>query len=76
VFGAIEACSGHRPNSQCLSIGLFFFLVGAVVGIISPASAQSPESAFRSWHIPNANLGNKNPEFNGIQVNLAWHWYE
>jgi lipid A 3-O-deacylase len=25
-------------------------------------------------HISNANLGERNPEFNGIQVNVAFHW--
>ena len=27
------------------------------------------------WHISNANLGVKNPEFNGIQVRLGYHWF-
>lgn len=26
-------------------------------------------------HISNANLGIQNPEFNGIQIRLAFHWY-
>jgi hypothetical protein len=26
-------------------------------------------------HISNANLGIQNPEFNGIQIRLAYHWY-
>jgi hypothetical protein len=27
-------------------------------------------------HISNANLGVQNPEFNGVQVSLAYHWYK
>ncbi len=29
----------------------------------------------RWTHISNANLGIQNPEFNGIQIRLAYHWY-
>jgi hypothetical protein len=28
------------------------------------------------WHISNANLGVRNPEFNGIQVSLGYHWHQ
>jgi Lipid A 3-O-deacylase (PagL) len=29
-----------------------------------------------SWsHISNANLGRRNPEFNGIELRLAYHWF-
>lgn len=31
---------------------------------------------FRWWHISNANLGAKNPEFNGVQVSLGYHWFK
>jgi hypothetical protein len=27
-------------------------------------------------HISNANLGVENPEFNGVQLSLAYHWYK
>lgn len=33
------------------------------------------EIGCRWAHISNANLGERNPEFNGIQVNLAFHWF-
>jgi lipid A 3-O-deacylase len=32
------------------------------------------EIGCRWMHISNANLGVKNPEFNGIQVSLGYHW--
>jgi len=30
----------------------------------------------RWWHISNANLGARNPEFNGIQVSIGYHWFK
>jgi hypothetical protein len=38
--------------------------------------AQAFEIGCRWWHISNANLGVRNPEFNGIQMSLGWHWYK
>jgi len=35
---------------------------------------QALEVACRWWHISNANLGTRNPEFNGIQVSVGYHW--
>jgi hypothetical protein len=29
----------------------------------------------RYWHISNANLGVRNPEFNGVQLSLGYHWF-
>jgi hypothetical protein len=36
----------------------------------------------RSWdvglhyfHVSNANLADKNPEFNGVQISLGYHWF-
>lgn len=42
--------------------------------LISARRTQALEIACRWWHISNANLGTRNPEFNGIQVSLGWHW--
>src|SRR5579872_1881875 len=36
---------------------------------------QSVEVGCRWSHVSNANLGVKNPEFNGIQVNVGYHWF-
>jgi Lipid A 3-O-deacylase (PagL) len=35
---------------------------------------RSTEIGCRWAHISNANLGIRNPEFNGIQVSVAYHW--
>jgi lipid A 3-O-deacylase len=35
---------------------------------------QALDIGFRWSHISNANLGVDNPEFNGVQLSLAYHW--
>jgi Lipid A 3-O-deacylase (PagL) len=37
---------------------------------------QALDVACRWSHISNANLGVQNPEFNGIQVSLGYHWFK
>jgi hypothetical protein len=37
---------------------------------------QAFDIAVRWSHISNANLGNDNPEFNGVQVSIAYHWFK
>lgn len=37
---------------------------------------QSLDLSCRWMHASNANLGVRNPEFNGIQVSLAYHWFK
>ncbi|MGC2541155.1 MAG: acyloxyacyl hydrolase, partial [Candidatus Sulfotelmatobacter sp.] len=37
---------------------------------------QSFDIGFRWSHISNANLGVINPEFNGVQLSLAYHWFK
>jgi len=27
------------------------------------------------WHVSNANLGTRNPEFNGVQITVGYHWF-
>ncbi len=36
---------------------------------------QSLDIGVRWSHISNANLGRDNPEFNGVQLSLAYHWF-
>ena len=36
---------------------------------------RSVDLGCRWWHISNANAGAKNPEFNGIQVSVGYHWF-
>ena len=37
---------------------------------------QSLDVGFQWSHISNANLGFWNPEFNGLQLRLGYHWYK
>jgi len=37
---------------------------------------QSFDIGFHWSHISNANLGGRNPEFNGLQLSLAYHWFK
>jgi len=37
---------------------------------------QSLDVGCRWYHISNANLGLQNPEFNGIQVSVGYHWFK
>lgn len=46
---------------------------GAGIQIFS-TKRQSWDIGCRWWHISNANLGVRNPEFNGIQLSVAHHW--
>lgn len=55
----------------------FNFTVRGGAGIqIATKHAQALELSCRWWHISNANLGARNPEFNGIQVSVGWHWFK
>jgi hypothetical protein len=46
-------------------------------GIYIPTGRrQSFDIGFRWSHISNANLGVQNPEFNGVQLSFAYHWFK
>ena len=37
---------------------------------------QSLDISCRWYHVSNANMGSWNPEFNGIQLGLGYHWFK
>jgi len=37
---------------------------------------QSLDFGFGWWHISNANMGVRNPEFNGVQLVVGYHWFK
>jgi lipid A 3-O-deacylase len=37
---------------------------------------QSLDVGFGWWHISSANLGIRNPEFNGMQLVVGYHWFK
>ena len=45
-------------------------------GIYLPSNGRNAFDLGIFWsHISNANLGVQNPEFNGIEVRVAYHWF-
>lgn len=66
-----------RGNFPAGDTSNFNFIARGGGGILIAAGrSQALEIGCRWWHISNANLGTRNPEFNGIQVNVGWHWYK
>jgi len=54
----------------------FNFTVRGGGGVYLPAKSNRGWDAGVRWtHISNANLGTQNPEFNGVEIRLAYHWY-
>jgi hypothetical protein len=52
------------------------FTVRAGGGIhVMARDRQSLDLGCHWWHISNANLGVDNPQFNGIQLSLGYHWF-
>ena len=43
---------------------------------VSTRQRQAFDVGVRWSHISNANLGVQNPEFNGVQVSIAYHWFK
>ena len=80
VVPYIELAGGAMRTSSNLPAGDtsdFNFLARGGGGIQLPAGARhSVDIACRWWHISNANLGVRNPEFNGIQVGFGFHWFK
>jgi hypothetical protein len=69
--GAVHTTSNF-PSGDTSS---FNFLARGGGGVlISTRQTQAFEVACRWWHISNANLGTRNPEFNGLQIGLGYHW--
>ena len=55
----------------------FNFMAKGGGGIyVRTRNRQAFDIGFRWSHISNANLGIQNPEFNGVQLSLAYHWFK
>lgn len=53
----------------------FNFTAAAGPGVmIALNRSQALSVALRYWHLSNANLGDRNPAFNTIQLELGFHW--
>ena len=79
IWPFLELGGGGLHTNQNLPPGdtsTFNFMVRGGGGVrVAMGRAQALEIGARWLHISNANLGNRNPEFNGIQVSLGWHWF-
>lgn len=76
----IELSGGGVATTANLPPGntsTFNFMAKAGGGIYLPAGDRhSLNIAFQWSHISNANLGARNPEFNGLQLRLGYRWYK
>ncbi len=71
--GAVITPSNLPPGNT----SSFNFTPKGGVGIyLRTRKRQAFDIGFRWSHISNANLGIQNPEFNGLQLSLAYHWYK
>ena len=76
----IELGGGAVRTTSNLPVGdtsNFNFIARGGGGIqIFTKHRQSLDIGCRWWHISNANLGGRNPEFNGVQLSLGYHWFK
>ena len=76
----IELGGGGLQTSSNFPAGntsRFNFMVRGGGGIeLFHGAHHSMDLACRWWHISNANLGVRNPEFNGIQFGFGYHWFK
>jgi lipid A 3-O-deacylase len=71
--GAVKTNTNFPPGDT----SAFNFMVRGGGGLqIFRRPNRSIDIACRWAHISNANLGAKNPEFNGIQVSVGYHWFK
>jgi hypothetical protein len=76
----IELAGGALITNSDLPPGdtsAFNFTVRAGGGMaVSTTKHQSFDVACRWSHISNANLGQRNPQFNGLQLSVGYHWFK
>jgi hypothetical protein len=72
LSGGAVITSANLPPGDTSS---FNFMAKGGGGIyVRTQKRQWLDFACRWSHISNANLGNYNPEFNGVQLSIAYHW--
>jgi hypothetical protein len=74
VAGGAVFTTSNLPPGNTSSMN---FIARAGGGIqVFTRNRQSLDLSCRWMHASNANLGVRNPEFNGIQVSLGYHWFK
>jgi hypothetical protein len=80
VFPYIEVAGGGIFAGKNIPPGntsSFNFTARAGGGIqVFDSKRQALDLSCRWFHASNANLGVRNPEFNGIQISLGYHWFK
>jgi Lipid A 3-O-deacylase (PagL) len=74
LAGGILRTSSNLPAGDTSDVN-FTARGGGGIQILS-AERQSLDIGCQWWHISNANLGKRNPEFNGIQLSVGYHWFK
>jgi len=74
LAGGILRTSSNLPAGDTSDVN-FTARGGGGIQILS-ANQQSLDIGCHWWHISNANLGKRNPEFNRIQLSLGYHWFK
>jgi len=72
--GAVITTSNLPPGSRTSSFN--FTARGGGGVLLFTQNRRSWDISCRWAHVSNANLANFNPEFNGVQVSLGYHWYK
>ena len=66
-----------RANLPSGDTSNFNFTVHGGGGVYLPTMQSQALDLGLSWsHISNANLGRQNPEFNGIELRIGYHWFK
>jgi hypothetical protein len=72
--GGGVATSANLPSGNTSS---FNFMAKGGGGVrLFTRNRQSLDVGLAWWHISNANLGVQNPEFNGLQLTVSYHWFK
>ena len=72
--GGAVATSANLPPGNTSS---FNFLAKGGGGVhLFTRNRQSLDLGCTWWHVSNANLGVRNPEFNGVQLTVGYHWFK
>lgn len=79
VIPYIELAGGAVHTNENLPLGdtsSFNFTARGGGGIYLTFKRRNAWDAGIHWsHISNANLGARNPEFNGVEVRFGYHWF-
>ena len=74
LAGGAVATNSNLPRGDTSN---FNFTVRGGGGIhIFTRSRQSLDVGCKYYHVSNANLGLRNPAFNGVQISLGYHWFK